>query len=82
MFNEINKCRIKALNPYIDHKVKELNRPLHECVVDYIKFVNKILELDDISQDEAIIKEIDTKRDKLLENIEYKINKEIYRKII
>lgn len=73
VFNEINKCRIKALNPYIDHKMKELNHPLREYVVEYIEFVNKILKLDDISQDEDIIKEIDTKKDNLLENIECKI---------
>lgn len=73
VFNEINKCRIKALNPYIDHKMKELNHSLREYVVEYIKFVNKILKLDDISQDEDIIKEIDTKKDNLLENIECKI---------
>lgn len=73
VFNEINKCRIKDLNPYIDHKMKELNHPLREYVVEYIEFVNEILKLDDISQDEDIIKEIDTKRDNLLKNIECKI---------
>lgn len=73
VFNEINKCRIKALNPYIDHKMKELNKPLRESVVEYIKFVNEILKRDGISQDEDIIKEIDTKRENLLENIECKI---------
>lgn len=73
VFNEINKCRIKALNPHIDHKIKKLNQPLRESVVEYIKFVNEILKRDDISQDEDIIKEIDTKRENLLENIECKI---------
>lgn len=73
VFNEINKCRIKALNPHIDHKMKKLNQPLRESVVEYIKFVNEILKRDDISQDEDIIKEIDTKRENLLENIECKI---------